>query len=232
MKRLAFFVEGHTEVVLVDKLLEEIAGKNNVLIEHREIRGGTTCRRTMRLIKAAQPDTGQEFFVLIVDCGGDNQVKTRILDEHENLTKKGYWRIIGLRDIRPQFTHADIPKLEASLPKYIKTSFIPVQFVLSIMEIEAWFLAETTHFEKIHPAITLAAIQSRLGFDPENDDMEQRLEPAKDLDACYQIGGRAYRKHAAQDTADALDYSRIYMEFPAKFRYVKQLVDSVNAFLS
>ena len=84
----------------------------------------------MRLIKATRPNTGQEYFVLIYDCGGDNSVKTRICEEHKNLTKRGYSRILGLRDVRPTFTYADVPRLEASLPKYIKTSLIPVDFIL------------------------------------------------------------------------------------------------------
>jgi len=40
MNKLAVFVEGYTEVVFVEKLVEEIAGQQNVLIEHRKIRGG------------------------------------------------------------------------------------------------------------------------------------------------------------------------------------------------
>ena len=104
MNRLAIFVEGYTEVLFVYKLIEEIAPRNNVRIEHREIRGGKRVRRTMRRVTAASPDTGQEYFVLIIDCGGDSLVKTRILEEHENLTRKGYSRIIGIRDVRPAFT--------------------------------------------------------------------------------------------------------------------------------
>jgi hypothetical protein len=38
MSKLAVFVEGYTEVVFVDKLIEEIAGESNIRIEHREIR--------------------------------------------------------------------------------------------------------------------------------------------------------------------------------------------------
>ncbi len=232
MDRLAVFVEGYTEVVFVKKLFEEVAGKNNVLVEHWKIRGGSRTRRTMRLVEALKASTGQKYYVLIVDCGGDETVKTRIREEHENLTKKGYSRIIGIRDVAPTFTHADIPKLAASLPKYIKTSLIPVEFILAIMEIEAWFLAEATHYQRIDPAITVAAIKARLGFDPENDDMEQRLAPAEDLNKCYQIGGRTYLKHRAQDTVDALDYALIYVRFPAKFDYLGRLLRSIEAFLS
>src|SRR5258708_2274501 len=156
MNKLAVFVEGYTEVVFVEKLIEEIAGEANVLIEHREIRGGSSARRTFARVRAAKPDTGQKYFVMIVDCGGDRLVKERIMEEHENLTRAGYEKSIGLRDVRPDFTHADIPRLEAGLRMYIKTSLIPVEFILAILEIEAWLLAEVTHFTKIDPAITVA----------------------------------------------------------------------------
>jgi hypothetical protein len=232
MNKLAVFVEGYTEAVFAEKLVEEIAGKNKVLIEQRKIYGGSTTKRRMRLVKVARPDAGQKYFVLIFDCGGDEQVKTRIREEHDNLTRNGYLKIIGIRDVRPNFTHAEIPKLEANLPKYVKTSLIPVEFILAIMEIEAWFLAEATHFPTIDPSITVQAIKVTLGFDPENDDMEQRTFPSNDLNNCYSIGGKSYLKHNAKDTVDALDFTLIYMELCNKFRYLKRLIVSIDAFLS
>jgi hypothetical protein len=231
MKKLAVFVEGYTEVVFVEKLIEEIAGEAHVLIEHREIRGGTSRRRTFAQVRASKPNTGQKYFVMIVDCGGDHLVKTRILEEHDNLTKAGYAKVIGLRDVRPSFTRADIPRLEVGLRTYIKTSLIPVEIFLAILEIEAWFLAEATHFPKIDPAITVAAIRATLGFDPENDDMEQRLTPADDMNDCYAIGGKAYVKANAQATVDALEYSEIYILHVDKFLYLKKLCQSIESFL-
>ena len=49
----------------------------------------------------------------------------------------------------------------------MKTKPIVVDFILSIMEIEAWFLAEHSHFAKIDPKITLEAIADKLKFNPE-----------------------------------------------------------------
>ncbi len=235
MNKLAIFVEGYTEVKFVMKLVEEIAGQNRVLIEHREIRGGgkdSGIRRTMARIRAAEPDTGQKHFILIFDCGSDELVKARIRQEHENLTKAGYSRIIGLRDVRPKFSYADIPRLERTLPTYIKTSLIPVDFILAIMEIEAWFLAETTHYARIDPASTLAAIKSTLGFDPENDDLSQRPHPAGDLHDCYVIAGKAYLKGRAEDTVNALDFAELYCKSTAKIAYLKKLTDIIEEFLS
>lgn len=232
MNKLAVFVEGYTESIFVEKLLEEIAGKSKVLIERSQIRGGSSVPRAVTSIKAAKPDTGQQYFVLIYDCGGDHQVKSRIREEHENLTKSGYTRIIGLRDVRPRFTHNEITKLEASLPTYIKTSLLPVEFILAIMEIEAWFLAETTHYPRIAPPLSIAAIKSALGFDPENEDMELRSEPAQDLHRCYTLGGKTYEKRQAQTTINALDYELVYLELSKKFRYLKRLIHNIETFLT
>jgi hypothetical protein len=234
MNKLAVFVEGYTEVVFVEKLVEEIAGKQKVRIEHREIRGGgakSGNRRTFAQVKAAQPQTGQKYYVLIVDCGGDRLVKTRIREEHENLDRSGYQKIIGLRDVRPEFSHSDISKLRMDLPRYIKTSLIPVEWVLAILEIESWFLSEATHFARINPAITATAIQEALGFNPETDPMEQRQRPADDLSNCYKIGGQVYQKGCASTTVYALDFASIYLDMARKNEDLNRLCTSTSAFL-
>jgi hypothetical protein len=231
MNRLAFFVEGYTELLFVEKLIQEMAGKSNVRIESRRIRGGTTIPRSSIQIKAVQPDTGQRYYVLIVDCGNDKQVKSRIMEEHGNLTRKGYSKIIGLRDVRPDFTYADIRNLESGLRTYIKTKLIPVQFVLAVMEIEAWFLAESSHFARIDPAITVETILATLGFDPVNDDMEKRLTPTEDLNNCYAIAGKQYQK-GASDTVDAIDYNELCLNTINRFSHLKNLVENIEVFLT
>ena len=40
MKKIAFFVEGQTEQVFINKLLEEIAGRKNISINIFQLRGG------------------------------------------------------------------------------------------------------------------------------------------------------------------------------------------------
>jgi hypothetical protein len=231
MNKMAIFVEGYTEVVFVDQLIAEIANENAVRIEWRLISGGATCPRTSRQIKAAQPNTGQEHFVVIFDCGGDDAVKTRMIKEYPHLVEAGYTKIICIRDVYPKFTHAEIPLLKAFLPKQVKTKPIVVDFILSIMEIESWFLAEHTHFPKIDPAITLEAIASRLGFNPVLDDMQQRPTPADDLHNCYLLGSKSYEKKNAKDTVEALDYVHIYAALVDKFPDLKRLCDIIETFL-
>jgi hypothetical protein len=100
------------------------------------------------------------------------------------------------------------------------------------MEIETWFLAETTHYSKIDPAITVAAIKATLGFDPENDNLELRPNPAVDLNNCYSIGGKTYEKNRIQGTTDKLDYLQVYMELNKKYKYINKLVSSIDSFLA
>jgi hypothetical protein len=229
MRKLAVFVEGNTESLFIEKLIEESAGVHDVIIERRKIRGGNKIKRTVVIINATKPNSGQRYYVLLIDCGGDKAVKSRILEEHENLTRAGYTMIIGVRDVRPDFTYADIPKLETRLKMYIKTSLIPVVFVLSVMEIEAWFLSEVNHFPKIDPSITVPLIKAKLGFDPEKDDMTQRPTPSDDLNDCYQLGGKTYIKDIT--TVSMLDYAFLYIELPKKISHIKRLADAIDGFL-
>jgi len=231
MNKMAIFVEGYTEVVFVDQLIQEIANENAVRIEWRLISGGATCPRTSRQIKAAQPQSGQEHFVVLFDCGGDDAVKTRMIMEYPHLVAAGYTKIICIRDVYPKFSAADIPALKANLPKHVKTKPVVVDFVLSIMEIESWFLAEHTHFAKIDPALTVPAIVSKLGFDPESDDMQARANPAKDLNDCYQLAGKNYEKRFAKETIEALDFTHIYAGLVDKIPYLKKLCDIIEEFL-
>ncbi len=231
MKRLAIFVEGYTELVFADRLIREIAGDKNIRVEWRKIRGGTTTRRTMRLLQAAAPDTGQQFYVLIVDCGGDDAVKSKICDEYDSLAAKGYQTIIGIRDVRP-ILRADIPKLERGLPLRVKTKPIEVEFILSIMEIEAWFMAEHMHFNAIDVRLTPPFIQAIMGFDPSLDDMAQLDEPADDLNRIYSLVGDSYQKHNSPRTVNAMDFGRVYIDLPPRYAYLQKLVTTIDTFLS
>ena len=231
MHKLAVFVEGYTELLFVDRLISEICGEN-IVTEHCEIIGGGKNKkipRVARITKAAAADHDKRFFILIYDCRGDRQVAARIQQEHEPLTRAGFSKIIGIRDVFPDYLHADIPKLERLLKKYIKTSLIPVEFILPIMELEAWFLAEFNHFAKINSSITTAEIKSKLGFDPEHDDLSLRLTPTEDLNSAYMLGGKSYVK-GVDSTIKALDYPFLYVELTKKIPYLNRLGMSIDDF--
>jgi hypothetical protein len=231
MHKLAIFVEGYTELCFVDRLIAEIANANHLAVEHMKISGGSTVPRRMKRIKAANLTTQTKFFVLIYNCEGDKQVKTRIQEEHASLSKSDYQKIIGIRDVKP-IARADIPKLEWGLRGGIKTSLIPVEFILSIMEIEAWFLSEFTHFPRIDPLIDVASISANLGFNPQTDDMSQRIDPLADMTNCYLIAGKKYSKGNALTTVNALDMDKVYFNLRTTIPYLNTFLNSIDGFLS
>ena len=233
MNKLAIFVESQTEQVFAEKLLVEIAGSKNVRIEKRKATGGKRTKRRMRLVEACSVDSGEEFFVLINDCGQDERVSSDIVNCYDQLVKSGYQTIIGIRDVYP-LKREDIPKLRQGLRYRVKTVPIEVLFVLAVMEIEAWFIAEHTHFPRIGDELSTERIHAEIGFDPSTDDVQLRDHPAADLHDVYRLVGCAYSKSKThvQRTVDLLDYARLYLELGEKFDDLQRLVNHVDLFLS
>ncbi|QJC78859.1 hypothetical protein [Pseudomonas umsongensis] len=186
----------------------------------------------MITVKAAAPDEGQQYFVLIFDCGGDHQVRTRLKEEHQGLTEAGYEKIICIRDVRPDFSRAEIAQLAAGLEKGLIPGLVPVDFILSTMELEAWFLAEFNHYVKIDPLITNEAIFAAIGFDPAIDDPATRDEPANDLRQCYALGGKTYEKSESGRTISALDYAYIYTNLVCRIPEIQRIANHIDEFLT
>lgn len=231
MHKLAIFVEGYTELCFVDRLIAEIANAKSLAVQHMQISGGSTVSRKIKRLNVTTVTTETKHYIQIYNCGGDELVKSRIQEEHASLSRSAFQRIIGLRDVKP-IARADIPKLEFGLRGGIKTSLIPVEFVLSIMEIEAWFLSEFTHFPKIDPLINVASISATLGFNPQTDDMSLRLDPLADITNCYAIAGKQYSKGNAPVTVNALDMNRVYLDLRTTIPYLNSFLNSIDTFLS
>jgi hypothetical protein len=233
MTKLAIFVEGLTEQLFIDRLITEIAGAKHVRIEKRKARGGQCGARKMTLIDAVAPNNAHKYFVLIVDCGSDNRVASDLREQYDSLCRSGYSAIIGLRDVYP-VDRADIAKLAAGLRYKVKTKPVDPLFVLAVMEIEAWFLAEHTHFQRIDPALAMENIKQAVGFDPSVDDMEQRARPAQDLDTIYRIVGSSYvkRRETLQRTVQVLDVIRFYLDLTNRLPSLRDLITAIDQFLA
>lgn len=231
MRRIAFFVEGYTEMLFVAKLISEIADAKKVVIEQKQIRGGSKSPRSVTTVKASKNLGDELFYILIYDCGGDRLVKQRILEEHPGLTKLNYEKIIGIRDIRPDFSREEIGMLRRGLRTYIKTSLAPVVFIIPIMELEAWLLAETNHYANINKDLTVELIESSLGFNPQTDDMSLREKPAEDLDQVYGLVQKSYSK-GDLEVIESLDFAHIYYELKEKIPELKDLIEHIDSFLT
>lgn len=169
-----------------------------------------------------------------MDCGGDEAVKSRILEEYDNLARAGHRLVVGVRDVRPRINRAEIPEFRRRLPLKVKTQPIRVVFVLSIMELEAWFLSEYTHFSRLYVPISPAQVRAWLGFDPSTDDMEARDEPSLDMRVIYLLAGEDYEKNRdrLQRTIDRLDYAEVFLVLPSRHADLKILVEAIDGFLA
>ncbi|XOU95077.1 MAG: DUF4276 family protein [Candidatus Kerfeldbacteria bacterium] len=229
MKKLAIFVEGKTEQIFSERLLIEVIGQNNITVSKTK----RFEKNLLTIIEAKSINPKKEYYVLIRDCGGDSSVKSDIIEHCEKLSESGYDRIIGLRDVYP-FTHAEIPALKMGLSTRVPTKYIPIKIVLAIMEVEAWFLGEVSHYRKIHPSLTESLVSTGVDFDPFRDNPESRSHPSIDLDDIYKIVGLRYTKteNSIKRTIKALDYSELYLSVKSKINSLNEFITEVDSFVS
>jgi hypothetical protein len=235
--KLAIFVEGQTEQIFVEKLIEEIAGAQNVKVIKYQATGGASCSRKLRRLdleaaRAEPAEPAKRYHVQIVDCSTESRVASDILENYESLVRSGFKTIIGIRDVYPM-PRADLPKLRKRMTYRQPTRPVAVDNVLAVMEVEAWFLGEHLHFSQIGSGIAIADIVSALGFDPSTGTMEDREHPAGDLDRIYRLGGRAYNKKSGtvQATVGALDYEHMYCVLRHRMESLGHLMDALDRFL-
>lgn len=198
-RRIAFFVEGQTEQIFVNRLIKEILGTQQINIIQKQFRGGVNIPK-QEIVRNSAFSRNPKYEVLIFDCGADNRVKSEIIDNMPNLRNKGYEIIIGLRDLYP-IPIDDLEKLEKGLkflPHSLRNDSQYFDIIIAVHEIEAWFLAETNHYKKIDKRLTGRFIKDRLGFDPYTTDAQSRVHPAKDLDNIYRLVGKSYTKRYGQ----------------------------------
>jgi hypothetical protein len=226
MKKAALFVEGQTELIFAKKLLSEIAGKSKITFIEAEKK----CGKVLYGKPEGQPDS--VFMILIVDCHGDHSVKSTVLDQRASLSAAGYCLILGLRDVHPK-TAAEIPVVEAAMKYGVPTKGVKTRILLAVMEIEAWFLAETSHFIKMDAALTKDYIIEKCGIDHDHHDFESVEHPSKLLHEIYSSAGLKYLKKRSQisKTVESLDFANIYLNMPNKYKYLKELVGEIDEFI-
>lgn len=236
MRKIAIFVEGQTEQAFAEKLLSEMAaakGIQSISVTRHRAQGRAMARMPSPTIITAD-GTVSQFYALIWDCGTDNRVKSDIRDRYDSLVAAGYGCIVGIRDVHP-IKRSQIPNLRHGLASEMKTDPVRVRFVLGIMEVESWFIAEHTHFARLHSDLTPELIAERIGFDPARDDPESLDRPSVELHRMYSLVGLAYSKtHAeVQQTVAALDYEAIRLKTTGHgVLELDALVDLIDRFIS
>lgn len=194
MRKLAIFVEGLTEQILVRQMLQALLDRNRIAIQAVKITGGHNVRMSFTVMKAAHVNRQTDYYVLIYDCGGETNVKSYMLAHRQKLVSNGYQMVLGLRDVYPNFERKEVDKLQKGLNYRLPQKRARTHIHLAIMETEAWFLGEFHHLKRVSGKLTPEFIEKHLGFNPRTADIEARESPTHDLKAVYQLAGVDYTK--------------------------------------
>lgn len=232
MKKLAIFVEGLTEQILVRHLLQAVLDRNRVAIQTVKITGGHNVRMSFTVMRAAHVDRLTDYYVLIYDCGGGTNVKGYMMARHQKLVNSGYSMILGLRDVFPNFKREEVPKLSRGLNHRLPQKKARTRIYLAIMETEAWFLGEYHHLKKVSGKLTPGFVEKHLGFNPKTENMEDRERPAEDMKAAYQLVGHDYTKKRDRLNAviSKLDFNYFTHDLASKMPSLGALVEGLEAF--
>lgn len=199
MRKIAFFVEGQTEQIFVNRLVRYILGPKNTTIIQKKIKGGTNVPKMEMTINKNEVDLAK-YEVLIVNCGSDNRVKSEMLENFENLEASNYQKIIGLRDLYP-LPLSEVDKLKKGLtflPKQFRTKIIYFDIILAIREIESWFLCDRKLFFNLNNKLTEEFLIKNLGYIPCQTNIKNIEHPAEEINKVLQLIGQAYSKKMQQ----------------------------------
>lgn len=230
IRKIAFFVEGYTEQGFLKRLLTEIFNQKDIGIEIKEAKGGKRIKISYTTIESPTLTEETKYYVLIYNCGGDSAIKSYIMDRRSTLIKSGFEKIIGFRDVYPDVKREEIHRLLYGLNYKTPQKDITIKFILSVMEVEGWFIADENHYSNIDNNLLTKDILANFGFDPAEYNTELIDEPADTLKAIYQTVGKTYKKEEKiiDRTINALDYGNLYLNVNNRIPSFKELTDEIN----
>ena len=226
MRKMVVAVEGYTEFYFLKELIEAILGYGKVHFERVNYQSG----QSYSLKAVGVPLEFAELHVMLVNCCGDGNVKSFILDRAELFANRGFTCAIGLQDLYPKQL-AELERFKDGLTLGLDKAPFPVEICLAVMEIEAWFLNENLHFTNVDKILTATYIKDNFGFNPETESIELNIRhPSKMLNEIYSAVGKGYKKRQEDmhKMFAKLDYCNIYESLPAKSVSFRNFVASLE----
>jgi len=206
VRQFAIFTEGLTEQVFVRQILLKVVDNSKLKFVCMKLAASGNETPVPWDYSAPEP----ELYFLILDCGGDGKVLSAIGEREKRLIDKGYEKIIGIRDMYSKEYCERSPKIIdstviASLIRNWNRTIREmanadrITFHISIMEVEAWFLAMYNLFHKIDSRLSLDFIETNLGFNLQTDDPEKKFyKPSNQVKDIMRLCGRRYTKKRAE----------------------------------
>ncbi|HEG44016.1 MAG TPA: hypothetical protein ENH94_08210 [Phycisphaerales bacterium] len=141
-----------------------------------------------------------------MNVANDEKVLSAVKDREKDLVQNGYEKIIALRDM---YSEAYLNRAGRMINNIITEEFIngahetiqkmgnsdKIKMCFAIMEFEAWFLGMYNLFERLDPALTIAYIEEKLGFNLSVIDPQiEFFRPSDKVTDILRLGGRQYQK--------------------------------------
>lgn len=231
MKKIAFVVEGQTEQIFILKFIEHMVALQPCNIELLKYHAN-------RIIKISSRGPGEDAThqIQLINVENDELVLSYIQDNLEAFKDKGFSAVYGLRD-RYTGDKKKTPVNPGSVDRmtqFLQKKFdLSVEVTVAIEEVEAWFLTVPDFFLHFNNRLTLDEVNTILGMDLTNTQVEQLSHPAMLIDKVLQSVGLAYKKKLGDSykIAERLDYSTLYLEkidtVPALNRFVGHLTSAL-----
>jgi len=226
MLKVGIFVEGQTERIFVEKLLNEYLTSSYVTIEAIKHLGNK-----VSIVRKRNTHSGTRYYFLIHDVSGDGRVVSALLERAPGMiTRQNYKRLLALRDLHPRKRGEKNKVLNSINSEFNRHSFgDKLRIILAVMEIEAWFLADYNLFSRINEKLTPDFIKNKLNVDLLRGNPELYNRPATIVDKIFRISGEKYKKREKQSykICYKIDY-----EFLCCTEEVHQKVSSFKYFLN
>lgn len=229
MKKIGIFVEGQTERIFVVRFLIEYLGG-----EHKFSRIEVKLKnknRTEIISKRDYPEVN--YFFLIFDCAGDGNVLPALYNRAENMIiENNFSFLIALQDLYDRPREKKITVINHFFEAIDRFDFKnKLRFVLAIMELEAWFLADPFVFQKISSELKPIIINNSLDIDLLNINPELFPHPAQTINNIYGLIGKTYKKteDQAYQIINRLDYDLICSDNTTKkIRSLRYFIEKID----
>lgn len=211
MLNIAFFVEGGTERIFLEGLINEYFSHPYFNIETFELLGD----QVILIKKGHYSHEDLELSFIIYDVHNDSRVVSAILERGPGLISKGFQHIIGIRDVFPA-KREDSDVVVRTFNELTTQVGIDQECSLfcAIMEIEAWIISDPDLFIRISNSLTPQRINQELHIDIERMEIEEVRHPAELLNRIYQIIGRKYKKKETEthSLCSIIDYMKMWLD--------------------
>ncbi len=229
MVNIALFVEGKTERIFIEKLIDEYFSHPFFNIDSFELIG----ERARSVTKGHYKNPDVKISFLIYDVQGESKVLSAIRERANGLVSKNFNYIIGLRDVYPAQIE-DIQIINSTFEEIVIELGIEelCSLFYAITEIEAWFLPDPDLFNRIDNRLNIDAINNSLNIDLETIDIEGINHPAETLNRIFQIIGKRYKKKEGDihSLISKMDFLKLWLDDDIHLRIpsLKKFIDHLE----